>query len=395
MFNRVKGFFNSGSLPPMLNYSQLTGSCTISALEQAMGWDCHNVADASDREGQSMASYFIDYHKILINRSDMHGLIEHSASLANESALMIARDSTKRRGILCTNLTHSSIAQACEKLGLHAIVVDADPSKGYQVNHDQLTQAVKEHGKDIGIVVSTFGTTQLGNIEDLAEHYLVKQLRLEGAWLHVDAAYGGVLSKYAIDVERTGDPLVGNEFPDADSYTLDPYKFIGKPGCALLLSKELPVQTIHYYHHSPLTLATTMSLGPIAAWFHSLKECSLHGVREIAYDCFRLTKFAANELRSNGIELVMSPELTVIPVALGSKEEVNHVCDKLIDDGFIVGRIRITGRDYETHGVRIAITPKRTELNLVNVDRVCSALRRRLWKKEGVGVGGNEMSNPK
>ena len=75
------------------------------------------------------------------------------------------------------------------------------------------------------------GSTNTGAIDPLAE--LAAIARRHGAWLHVDAAYGG----FAALTERGRGWLAGIEL--ADSVTLDPHKWLYQPfECGCLLVRE-------------------------------------------------------------------------------------------------------------------------------------------------------------
>ncbi len=335
-----------------LDFAVIIGSCTEEGRKAGASWDNVNVADGSNQRVQALACYFIDFHKRLLGVSDMKGLLEPSASLANYRALELARKATEKNKVLCSNLSHVSIARACDSLRLEPIVLDVDRGN-YQVCDEQVARAISDHGKDIAAVVSTYGTTQLGHVEKLAESELVKQLRSEGAWLHVDAAYGGYVGKLSTHVKA--------DIPDADSITIDPYKFVGKPGVALLLvdGAKAPKPNVEYYIHSPLTVHTTLSAGPMAAWGQTVKDCGdVYGLREIADQCIEIAKRSGAELRRNGVSLVHSPEMSIVPIALNSSKEADYVHKELLDKGFSVGKVHIRGRDYEINGIRIVVTPK-------------------------------------
>src|SRR5205085_5537135 len=73
------------------------------------------------------------------------------------------------------------------------------------------------------------GSTNTGAVDPLAE--LAAVAHAHGAWLHVDAAYGG----FAVLTERGRAQLDGIEL--ADSITLDPHKWLYQPfecGCLLV-----------------------------------------------------------------------------------------------------------------------------------------------------------------
>ena len=335
-----------------LDFAQIVGSCTDDGRKAGANWDNVNLADGSNERAQELARYFIDFHKSLLETPEMEGLLEPSASLANYRALELARNVTRKNKILCSNLSHVSIARAIDSLRLEPIVLDVDPTN-YKASDEEIARAIREHGRDIAAIVSTYGTTQLGHIERLAEHDLVRQLRSEGAWLHIDAAYGGYVGKLSRHVKAN--------IPDADSITIDPYKFVGKPGVALLLVGGDKKQTppIEYFVHASHTFHTTLSAGPIAAWGKTVSDCGdIYGLREMADKCVEIAKLSANDLRRKRVSLVHFPEMSIVPVALGSSEEVDYVHRKLLNECFSVGKIHFQGRDYEVNGVRIVITPK-------------------------------------
>ena len=222
----------------------------------------------------------------------------------------------------------------------------------YQVDDKQLSNAISNHGNDIAAVVSTFGTTQLGNIEDLAERDSIKELRANDVWLHIDAAFGGYSASLSSHINT--------EIPDSDSITIDPYKFIGKPGVALLLvdKEKTPKVSIPYYSHSHFTLNTTLSAGPVAAWYQTLIDCGDYVMQFMADECIRIAYIAGEQAKENNCKLVNPVKLSIAPVQLGSRQQANYVHDKLLSEGFNVGKIHIEGRDYVTDGLRIVITPK-------------------------------------
>ncbi len=335
----------------LYDFAMIIGSCTEDAQDMGAIWDKFNIADASDKGVQELAKTFIEYHKELLEKPNMAGLLEPNASLANFRALELARDSTNRNKVLTSNLSHASIERACHSLKLEPIVLDVDPEQGYQIDKEVLARAISKHGNDIAAVVSTYGTTQLGHIENIARAKSVRQLRKDGAWLHVDAAYGGYVGSLSYHNQE--------KVPDADSITIDPYKFIGKPGVALLLvnQNELPKSEVPYYSQSPHTIHTTLSAGPIAAWFYTKEEVG-SSIRETAVDCCKIAYFAGKEVENKGGQLVNPVKLSITPIAIQSAEERDFIHRELLKEHIGVGKIHITGRDYEVNGLRLVVTPK-------------------------------------
>lgn len=336
---------------PQYDFAQIKGACEVAALRKSEAWAQAYISDATDKSAQALADHYISFHRQLVRKPGMDGLIEPSASDTNRLALELARDATGRNKVLCTNLSHSSIAAALHTLRMEAIMIDAQPSLGYQVDKEELRKAISAEGHDLAAVVSTFGTTQLGHIEQLAGWEEVQELRESGVWLHIDAAYGAYPGRLARRIRM----------PEADSITIDHYKFAGVQGNALLLvdKEKTPPSDISYYRHSPFTTRTSLSAGPLAAWYFTKQALGEEaGLRELALDCRQVAQRVAQLVTNQGLKTILPPELTIVPIALHSKAAAERVQSQLLERGYAVGNIDIQGKDYATHGVRMVITPK-------------------------------------
>ena len=111
-----------------------------------------------------------------------HGHIEDTASTSTLAALCAARTALPdRRVVVASEHAHSSIDRACRILGLeirHAPVDDA-----FRMRVDGLDLS------DACAVVATVGTTSTTSVDPVPE--IADAAAASGAWLHVDAAYGG------------------------------------------------------------------------------------------------------------------------------------------------------------------------------------------------------------
>ncbi len=174
------------------------------------------------------------------------GVLVSGGSAANMTALACAREELLRRSqgsaddgvAYVSDQAHSSIARAARGLGMHPDQLRVLPCDDrHRMRLDALTGAMQadvRHGRRPFFVSASAGSTNTGAIDPLPE--LAAICKEAGAWLHVDAAYGGFVTL----TDRGKRWLDGIEH--ADSVTLDPHKWLYQPfecGCVLVRDGEL------------------------------------------------------------------------------------------------------------------------------------------------------------
>ena len=177
------------------------------------------------------------------------GVLVSGGSAANMTALACAREELMRHtpdsvqaggdGVAyVSDQAHSSIARAARALGMRPDQLRVLPSdQRHRMRLDALAGAIASdarHGRRPFFVAASAGSTNTGAIDALPE--LAAICRDAGAWLHVDAAYGG----FAALTDRGKHWLAGIE--QADSVTLDPHKWLYQPfecGCVLVRDGDL------------------------------------------------------------------------------------------------------------------------------------------------------------
>jgi aromatic-L-amino-acid decarboxylase len=149
-----------------------------------------------------------------------------------------ARDDVPQLRIYCSDEAHSSISKAAMTLGLGRAGVSKIPTnERFELRLDALEEAIAAD-KAAGIrpiaIVGTIGTTSTTSVDPIAG--MAKIAQREGLWLHVDAAYAGVV---AIIPERRG-PFEGWE--QADSIVTNAHKWWFAPvDASILLTRRMPV----------------------------------------------------------------------------------------------------------------------------------------------------------
>lgn len=164
------------------------------------------------------------------------GTMTTGGTASTLTALLLAREAAAGPiRIACSTLAHFSVGRAAQVLGLagdavRPVPIDADGRMSVPALEALLTAG--DHGD--WVVVATAGTTDLGAIDPLPA--IADVVARHGAWLHVDAAYGGG----TLFSPRLAPLLRGVE--RADSVSLDLHKLGWQPvaaGALLLRDRAL------------------------------------------------------------------------------------------------------------------------------------------------------------
>jgi aromatic-L-amino-acid decarboxylase len=256
------------------------------------------------------------------------GVLVSGGSIANQTAIACARDAGRFDATLGVayvgERVHHSLHKALRLSGIPGAGVRTIPAFDDARIDTGALRAQIERDRAAGLrpwlVVGVAGGTDTGSIDDLPA--LSQIARDAGAWLHVDAAYGGMFMLTARGAGR----LRGLE--RADSITVDAHKGLQLPyGVAALLVRESgALARTHsgagaYMRDVPqaLGLPHYFERGPeLTRPYRGLLArvpLSLHGVgrfREVLDRSLDLAATAAVRLRAvDGIEVLQEPELSI------------------------------------------------------------------------------------
>ncbi|MGY1883699.1 pyridoxal phosphate-dependent decarboxylase family protein [Blastococcus sp. SYSU DS0753] len=186
------------------------------------------------------------------------GIFTSGGTQSNLQALLLARDEAlaaqpggslpggARLRVLATDQAHFSVAKAARLLGLGDDAVVPVATDGQHRMDPAALRSTADRVRAAGDVVmavsTTAGTTDLGRIDPLAA---VADVCAEvGAWLHVDAAYGGGL----LVSRRRRHLLDGIEH--ADSVTVDFHKTFFQPVASSAVLVRDGATLRHVTHHA-------------------------------------------------------------------------------------------------------------------------------------------------
>lgn len=129
--------------------------------------------------------------------SSARGTFASGGSLANLSALFAACGgfdkpiSRERVRLLAPECAHTSVAKAAAVLGIGDLVTVPGDEQG-RMDPQRLLECMRRDPRPHNVVVAVLGSTVHGAVESLEP--LVRVCDEVGAWLHVDAVYGGALA---------------------------------------------------------------------------------------------------------------------------------------------------------------------------------------------------------
>jgi len=249
------------------------------------------------------------------------GCFMSGGSIGNLSALAVAREqcTSDRRVVAVADTAHASVFNSLHLLGLdRTVVVPTGPDGRFT---GAALRAALAGRSDVGIVVASGGSTNAGVVDDLAG--LADVADDLGAWLHVDAAYGGA----ALLLPERRELFAG--IGRAKSVIIDPHKWLFAPqgSCALLYRDPHLAAAVHTQHGpyidvlhgdeplwnpSDYGYQLTRRASGLPLWF----ALAVHGWAEHAAAIRRgveLAARAAERLAAEpDVELVMQPELSVV-----------------------------------------------------------------------------------
>jgi len=213
--------------------------------------------------------------------------------------------------VIVPRSAHFSFEKAADMLNLKLVVADLD--ENYRVD----TESVRENINDNTIaILGIAGTTELGVIDPIEK--LSKIATENNLYLHVDAAFGGFIIPFLKDI--------GYDLPSFDfsikgvsSITIDPHKMGLAPipsGCILFREKKFldvcAVEAPYLTTKKQSTIVGTRLGAPAAATWAVMQYMGREGYQKSAKDCMETTEFLADELKKEGFELVVKPELNIV-----------------------------------------------------------------------------------
>lgn len=287
-----------------------------------------------------------------LSPAEVEGYIKADGTSSNRVLIDHARKTTGRELVICSALGHKSIHQAAHG---HVKAINVSKNNGFQMETQTLLSALNEN---VGVLVLTGGTTELGIIENLSPE-VEKKCRELGIWIHLDAAYGGMNigclpEKYSEQQNLRKLAASGA----VKTITVCPHKFVGSYGCSIAFIKGTANFESGYIPGANALSGTSFPMETAYKTNQTIKKLGERGLNELAESTYMSAKYFAQVLKYYGIQTIVPVQSGIVPIELPSKEIAQFLCNNLRALGFSVPEpFSIHGIEREVHGVRLVFTP--------------------------------------
>jgi tyrosine decarboxylase/aspartate 1-decarboxylase len=252
----------------------------------------------------------------LLSNPNASGHIVTGGTEGNVLALWTAKKVSRKTHceVIVPASAHRSFYKAADLSGIK--IVEAKLDRKHQVDVADVKKLVNSYTI---AVVGIAGTTELGAIDPIAE--LSELATQEELYLHVDAAFGGLVIPFLKDL--------GFDVPDFDfalpgvcSITVDPHKmgFAPIPAGGILFRNEnlrkVAAWDTPYLaggETEQATIVGTRSGASVIAAWAVMKHLGRQGYRKIVKKCMGLTLRLAEEIpHIEGIDIVTKPTMNIV-----------------------------------------------------------------------------------
>lgn len=310
-----------------LNFRVTQAMNDNAARKFAAQFDLALLTDLSLPELQNMRSECCDFFKNkVLQVSNFVVVPTEKGTLSNDYAILAGQHHTGRKLVVASDFAHKSIRQSTEKQSLQLELLPCRPELGYEVDRNEFNLKIQQLDDQIGVLVVTIGMPAHGKFTDfpidLVQHYVL-QRRAAGKpiWLHVDAAFGFT------EILRRKDKQLRMLMQHADSWTINPHKWVGPMGLSLVGFKDgkLPNLTDQKYFSGIFTMfGSSQSAYSLAATWHIVQRPgALSKLEKLSKEVFSNTQKLAHLFVKHGFELICEPETRIIAINL-SHEKLGH-----------------------------------------------------------------------
>lgn len=271
----------------------------------------------------------------LLHGENCVGNVVSGGTEANLMALLAARNAANVSipEVVLPESAHFSFTRICRILSLKPVYAALDDS--FRVDPQQVVKCISE--KTIAIV-GTAGTSEFGVVDPIEE--LSRIATQSEVWLHVDAAFGGLVIPFLADDK----PIFDFTLDAVESMTVDPHK-MGMaviPAGGILFKhaqalESLRIETPYLTDQYQNTFVGTRSGAAVASAFAAFRSLGKEGYRKIVCKCMKTTRLLADGLTDAGFTLVVEPKLNIVTFRCDSCTK--RLAQKLRQQGWFISYV--------------------------------------------------------
>ena len=263
------------------------------------------------------------------------GNVVSGGTEANLLALLAARNRSQitKPEVVLPESSHFSFNKICNLLKLKPVYTSLDGS--FRADASSVEKCLS---KNTVAIVGTAGTSELGVVDPIDE--LSRVAFEHHVWLHVDAAFGGLVIPF-LDSPK---PKFDFALKAVKSMTVDPHKMgmaaIPAGGIIFrdskdidLIKTETPYLTDQYQH----TFAGTRTGAASASAWAVFRRLGQAGFEKVVSKCMQNTRFLADGLADAGFHLLVEPTLNI--VAFQNDKGTKALAKKLWEKGWFVSYV--------------------------------------------------------
>lgn len=302
----------------------------------------------------------------LLNGKTAAGFLVSGGTEANLLAMLAARNLAgfEAPEVVLPESVHFSFEKICRLLKIKPVYVGLD--KTFRVDS---REAEKLINKNTIAIVGSVGTSELGVVDPIGE--LSDVAGQKGVWLHVDAAFGGLVVPFL----KKQDYEFDFRLDAVKSITVDPHKMGLAPvpaGGILFRNRKvldgIKTETPYLTNGSQYTFVGTRTGASAAATWAVFKSLGKEGFQKNANTCIRNTKHLQKGIKELGLELVVEPSLNILAFRSGNTKVL---AEKLRNCGWFVSYVP------RLDCIRIVVMPhvkrKHVDAFLADLSRLAAA----------------------
>jgi tyrosine decarboxylase/aspartate 1-decarboxylase len=271
----------------------------------------------------------------LLHGENCVGHVVSGGTEANLMALLAAKNAANVSvpEVVLPESAHFSFTKICSILNLKPVYAGLDSS--FRVDPQKVETCFNENTVAF---VGTAGTSELGVVDPIEElSHIAKQRKV---WLHVDAAFGGLVIPFLDGFK----PKFDFTLDAVESVTVDPHKMgmaaipaggilFRHPQALESLRTETPYLTDRYQN----TFVGTRSGAAAASAWAVFRSLGIEGYSKIVGKCIKTTRILANGLTDAGFVLVTEPRLNIL--AFRCDGGTKHLAEKLRQQGWFISYV--------------------------------------------------------